>query len=91
MWLLSFFDEIFLLQKQLITLFIDNNKSFDITKTYWGYKETKHINVYHSWKREWEEHKKFSTTTWGTNWYYMRKIQGAVNYELNMKQIPTYI
>ena len=42
-------------------------------------------------KREREEHEEISTTTWGTDWYYMRKMQGTVNYESNMKQTLIYV
>lgn len=33
-WPSFFFDETFLPQKQLVTLFINNNKVIDMTKTY---------------------------------------------------------
>ena len=31
------------------------------------------------------------TTIWDTNWYYMREMQGTVNYKSQMKQTPTHI
>jgi len=37
------------------------------------------------WKKNKKKNKEISTTTWDTNWYYMRKIQGTVNYKSNMK------
>ena len=61
MWLLSFFDEVFLLQKHPVTLFIDNNESIDMTKTYWEYKKTKHIDVHHHFIKEKTEIEKFKS------------------------------
>ena len=37
------------------------------------------------WKKNEKKNEEISTTTWDTNWYYMRKIQGTVNYKSNMK------
>jgi len=44
---LSFFNEAFLPQKCLVTIFIDNNRLIDITKTYWEHKRTKYIDIHH--------------------------------------------
>jgi len=52
MWLSFFFDEVFLSQKQLVTLFIDNNKAIDMTKIYWEYKRVKHIYIQHHFFKE---------------------------------------
>jgi len=30
-------------------------------------------------RREWEKYKDIFTTTWGADWYYIRKMQGIVN------------
>ena len=52
MWLSSFFDEVSLLQKHPVTIFIDNNGSIDMTKTYRGHKRTKHIDIRHHFVKE---------------------------------------
>lgn len=51
-WLLSFFDEVSLPQKCLVTIFIDNNGSINMTKTYQGHKRTKYIDVYYYFIKE---------------------------------------
>jgi len=51
-WLSLFFEEASLPQQQPITLFIDNNRAIDMTKTYRGHKRAKHIDVRHHFMKE---------------------------------------
>ncbi|KAJ3564398.1 hypothetical protein NP233_g8320 [Leucocoprinus birnbaumii] len=52
MWMSSFFDQASLPQQRPVTIFIDNNGAIDMTKTYWGHKRTKHIDVRHHFVKE---------------------------------------
>jgi len=45
MWLSFFFDEVSLPQKNPVTIFINNNGSIDMTKTYWRHKRAKLIDI----------------------------------------------
>ena len=52
MWLSFFFDEVSLPQKNPVTIFINNNGSIDMTKTYWGHKRAKLIDIWHHFVKE---------------------------------------
>jgi len=43
------------------------------------------------WENNKGENEATCTTTWDTNWYYMRKAQGTIKYESYMKQTPIYV
>ncbi|KAJ3552017.1 hypothetical protein NP233_g12969 [Leucocoprinus birnbaumii] len=60
MWLSSFFDQAAIPQQRPVTLFIDNNGAIDMTKTYRGHKQTKHIDVRHHFIKEKVEMGEFS-------------------------------
>ena len=38
-----------------------------------------------------QEHEETFTTIWGADWYYIKNMQGIVNYESNTKQTPIYV
>ena len=54
-----FFNKVSLLQKYLVTIFIDNNRSINMTKTYQWHKKTKYIDVCHHFIKEKVETEEF--------------------------------